>query len=84
MLKIKEITLEILKPSDLQLIELMKALEKVNGIDKLEFTLTDFERSTETLKVSVYGNSLDFDKVSEVVSHSGGVIQTVQHVVGEK
>ncbi|HLC48139.1 MAG TPA: DUF211 domain-containing protein [Candidatus Norongarragalinales archaeon] len=84
MLKLKEITLEILKPSDLQIIELLHALEKVAGVKKVEITLTDFEKSTETLKVSISGASLDFERVSEVVAHSGGIIQTVQHIVGER
>ncbi|MFH1750498.1 MAG: DUF211 domain-containing protein [Candidatus Micrarchaeota archaeon] len=84
MLKISEITLEILKPSDLQIIELMRALEKVKNVKRVDITLTDFERSTETLKVSIHGEGLDFEKVSDVVMHSGGVIQTVQHVVGEQ
>lgn len=80
---IKEITLEILKPSDFQVIELMGALEKVDGVKRIEISLVDFERHTDTLKVGITGNSLDFNKLENVITHVGGVIQTIQHIVGE-
>ncbi|MFH1442760.1 MAG: DUF211 domain-containing protein [Candidatus Micrarchaeota archaeon] len=80
---IKEITLEILKPSDFQAIDLMSALERVKGVRKIEISLVDFERHTDTLKLGISGDSLDFAKIEEVVSKAGGVIQAIQHIVGE-
>ncbi|MBU1197591.1 hypothetical protein KJ765_03685 [Candidatus Micrarchaeota archaeon] len=77
-------TLEVLKPSELQTIELLRALEKVPNATRVEISLTDFERNTETLKVIVEGQGVNPDKLAKVIHDYGGVVQNIQHVLGER
>ena len=84
MFKLNAVTLEVLKPSELQVMDLLKALEKAPNVARVEITLTDFERSTDTLKVTIEGQGLAMDKISRAISESGGVVQNVQHVLGER
>ncbi|MFH1106428.1 MAG: DUF211 domain-containing protein [Candidatus Micrarchaeota archaeon] len=84
MIKLKSVTLEVMKPSELQTVDLLKALEKISQAKRVEIRLTDFEKSTETLLVTVEGNDVSYEKVAHVISDYGGVIQNVQRMLGER
>ena len=84
MLKIKTLSLDVLKPSDLPTVDLMKELEKSNGVTKIDITLVEFERNTDTLKVGIEGTGLNIDEITKCIASFGGVIQNIEHIVAEK
>ena len=84
MMNIKLITFELLKPSDLPTMDLLKMLEQEQGVSRIDIGLMEFERNTETLKVEIQGKNLNVDALLKIISDFGGVVQNVEHIVAEK
>ena len=55
---IREILLDALKPRELSLIELSKALGSVEGVDDVSVIVSEVDSKTETIKVTIKGQNI--------------------------
>ena len=61
MVHIRRVLIEALKPRESSLVELSKAICTVNGVDECEFVVTDVDAKTETIRLTVKGNDIEYD-----------------------
>jgi hypothetical protein len=64
---IREILLDALKPRELSLIELSKALGSVEGVDDVSVIVSEVDSKTETIKVTIKGQNIEYNIISEVL-----------------
>ncbi len=83
MLKVKKITIDMLKPTELRTSVLLELLEKAR-IKKVEITSYELERSTESLKVVVEGEAIDIEEILALIRKYGGVVQNLESIVAER
>lgn len=83
MLKVRKITIDMLKPTELRTSVLLELLEKAK-IRKVEINSYELERSTESLKVIVEGDGVDIEEVLAIIRKYGGVVQNIESLVAER
>ena len=77
--------LDVLKPHKPNIVEFGTELKKTNGIENLDISVYAVDEKTETVKVVLEGNALDFDTIKKTIEDFGAVVHSVDKVaVGKK
>ena len=81
--EIKRLVLDVLKPHQPSLPEFADYVGKLKELTRVDVTLIEMDERTDSLKVIVEGNGIDFDVLKEHISKMGAVIHSVDQVVVE-
>jgi hypothetical protein len=76
--------LDVLKPHQPSNIIVAKRLSELDNIEGVNLSLNEIDQSTETLKITIVGNDMDFEKIKEVVEELGAVIHSIDEIVAGK
>lgn len=82
--EIKRLVLDVLKPHQPTVIELAGRLSALHGVVGVNCTIEEVDRETETLKITIEGNALEFEKVDQTIREVGAVIHSVDSVSAGK
>ena len=80
---IKHMVLDVLKPHQPPLPEFAKFLGEMNGIERIDISVVEMDEKTETLKVIIDGDSIDYDELKTHMAIQGAVIHSVDQVIVE-
>ena len=82
--KIRRLVLDTLKPHDPTIVELAKSLSKIEGVHAVNISIREIDRKVETAKITIEGDDLVFELISEVIAGYGGAIHSIDEVVAGK
>lgn len=77
---IKRVVLDVLKPHNPSIIELSKRLSELHGVLGVNCSLDEVDQETESVKVTIEGNAIDYDDVEETIRECGAVVHSVDSV----
>ncbi len=60
--------------------ELSQHLSVLEGVSGVNITIIEVDQDTETVKITVEGNSIVFEEVENSISEAGAVIHSVDSV----
>ncbi|MFB0562141.1 MAG: DUF211 domain-containing protein [Candidatus Lokiarchaeia archaeon] len=78
---LKRLVLDVLKPHQPVLPEFAELLGKLKGVMGINITLIEVDAETESIKITVEGNKLDYPEIKEKIETLGAVIHSVDQVV---
>ena len=81
---IRKLVLDVLKPHQPPLPKFASFLGELEGIVLVDVTLVEMDERTESLKVVLSGEGIDFETLKEHMAEQGAVIHSVDQVVVEK
>lgn len=84
MSEIKRLVLDVLKPHHPSIIELSRRLSLLNGVAGVNCTLEEVDQETESIKITIEGNAIDFEDVQKTISEMGAVIHSIDSVSAGK
>ena len=85
MSEIRRIVLDVLKPNRPSVVELSRKLTSIKGVDGVNCTLDEVDQETESVRITLEGPGIDFERVEATLRETGAVIHSVDSVsVGKK
>jgi hypothetical protein len=81
--KIVHVVLDVLKPHQPSLPEFTMYIGELSGVTKVDVSLVEMDEKTESLRVIIYGNNVDYDELRAHMAKQGAVIHSVDQVVVE-
>jgi len=84
MATIRRIVLDILKPHEPSILDLASLLGDLPGIEGVNILIYEIDRDVENAKITIEGNNIPFERVSEVIIDNGGAIHSLDEVVAGK
>ncbi len=78
---IRRIVLDVLKPHKPTIIELANVLSTLKGVRGVNMSLFEVDRQTETVKVTIEGDNIDYSAVEKLISEFGGAVHSIDQVV---
>ncbi|MGC9517682.1 MAG: DUF211 domain-containing protein [Methanomicrobiales archaeon] len=78
------IVLDILKPHEPTIPYFAKFISEIDNVDGVNVTLMEIDKETENIKVTIQGNDLNYDEITEAIEQYGGSIHSVDEVVAGK
>jgi len=82
--EIRRLVLDVLKPHNPSILEMVKRISALKGVEGVTCSLEEVDQETESVKVIIEGTQVDFDKVSDTIRQVGGVIHSVDSVSAGK
>ncbi|MBW2971653.1 DUF211 domain-containing protein [Candidatus Woesearchaeota archaeon] len=77
---IRLLVLDVLKPHKPNIVDFGKELAKANGIENMDISVYAVDEKTETVKVILEGNSLDFEVIRKTIEDFGAVVHSVDKI----
>jgi len=77
---IKRIILDVLKPHKPSIIELAKRISIIEGISGVNISLEEVDAETDSIKITIEGTNIDYEKVQKEISECGAVIHSIDGV----
>ena len=81
---IRRLVLDVLKPHVPTILDLAEALSRLNGINGVNLSLSEVDQQTETIKITIKGDRIDYHTVVSVIEDFGGVVHSIDEVVAGK
>ncbi len=80
MSEIKRLVLDVLKPHNPSMVELSKRLSIIEGVSGVNCTLDEVDQETESVKITIEGQDIDFDTVETAIREAGAAVHSVDSV----
>jgi hypothetical protein len=80
MVSIKRIVLDVLKPHQPNALEFTRAIARAGADYRVCLTVIEMDENTETLRIGVSGNAIDFESVQSAISEMGGSLHSIDEV----
>ena len=77
---IKRVLLDALKPRELSIVDLAKALGSVGEKSEVEIIVSEVDAKTETLKVTIQGSNIDYAVVSRIMDQYGVSLRGIDEI----
>jgi hypothetical protein len=81
---IRRLVLDVLKPHVPTMLELANELSKLNGVNGVNLSLYEVDQQTETVKVTIQGDKIDYSAIEKVIKDFGGAVHSIDEVVAGK
>jgi uncharacterized protein len=81
--KIVHVVLDVLKPHQPPLPEFAMYVGELGGVTKVDVSLVEMDEKTESLKVIIFGENVDYEELRAHMGKQGAVIHSVDQVVVE-
>ena len=81
---LRRLVLDVLKPHNASIIDVAQQLSVLEGISGVNVSIKEVDQETETVKITIKGNSIDYDLVDETIREAGAVIHSVDNVSAGK
>ena len=78
--RIRRLVLDVLKPHKPSIIELSKQVSVTKGVSGVNCSLDEVDQETETVKITIEGESIDFKAVVNAIESVGGVVHSIDSV----
>jgi len=82
--KLRRMVLDVLKTHEPKLTDLAVKLCSVDGIDGVNVTVYEIDKSTENIKITIEGFNLDYDAIKAIIESMNGVIHSIDEVAAGK
>lgn len=80
MANIRRIVLDVLKPHKPDILEIAKQLADLDGVDGVDISLIEMDQKVENVKVTCEGESIDYEKVEDIVKVNGASIHSLDKI----
>ena len=77
---VRRVLLDALKPRELSLIELSRAVGALEGIGEVDIIVSEVDSRTETVKITLKGPRINYDAVSKVMDKQGVSIRGIDEI----
>jgi len=81
---IRRLVLDVLKPHVPTILELARTLGRLDGIVGVNLSLSEVDQQTETIKITIQGDDIDYVAVESVIQDFGGVVHSIDEVAAGK
>ncbi len=78
---VKRLVLDVLKPHVPNLVDICALVCKVEGVVGVNVALVEVDSHTESIKVTVEGDNLEFEEVKAALEACGASVHSIDQVV---
>ncbi len=81
---IRRLVLDVLKPHEPQSTVFALKLSEIDNVAGVNVTLAEIDQATESVKITIVGDDLDYAEIKKVIEDLGGVVHSIDEVVAGK
>ena len=80
-LPLRQLVLDVLKPHKPNIVDFGNALCNEETLSNVNITVYAVDEKTESVKVMLEGEDIDFSRIKDRIEHNGAVVHSIDKVV---
>lgn len=84
MTDLRRVVLDVLKPHGPPLLEFTERIATVESVDGLTVSLIELDSEVQNVKITIEGESLDYEAIEEAIDDIGGSVHSIDQVARGK
>jgi Uncharacterized protein conserved in archaea len=77
---LRRLVMDVLKPLEPSIVELVQLLADLEGVDGVNISIYEIDRRVENAKITVEGRNLDYKSIVRVIEENGGAVHSIDEV----
>jgi len=77
---LRRLVLDVLKPLDPSIVELVQLLADLEGVDGVIISIYEIDRRVENAKITIEGHDLRYEEINRIVEENGGSVHSIDEV----
>jgi hypothetical protein len=77
---LRRLVLDVLKPLDPSIVELVQFLAVLEGVDGVNISIYEIDRRVENAKITIEGHDLCYEDIVGVIGENGGTVHSIDEV----
>lgn len=77
--RVKRLVLDVLKPHQPNVLEFTRLLAE-QGEHRVKLTVVEVDEKTETLRIVIEGDAIDFERIHDAINDSGASLHSIDEV----
>lgn len=77
---LRRLVLDVLKPLDPSIVELVQMLAELEGVDGANISIYEIDRRVENAKVTIEGHDLRYEEITHIIEENGGSVHSIDEV----
>jgi hypothetical protein len=77
---LRRLVLDVLKPLDPSIVDLVQLLAEVEGVDGTNISIYEIDRRVENAKITIEGHDLRYDEIVRIIEENGGSVHSIDEV----
>jgi hypothetical protein len=77
---LRRLVLDVLKPLDPSIVELVQFLAVLEGVDGVNISIYEIDRRVENAKITIEGHDLRYEDIVDVIGENGGTVHSIDEV----
>ncbi len=82
--KLRRLVLDVLKPLEPNIVELVQLLADQEGVDGANISIYEIDRRVENAKITIEGQDLRYEEIAHIIEENGGAIHSIDEVAAGK
>jgi hypothetical protein len=81
---LRRLVLDVLKPLDPSIVDLVQTLAELPGVDGVNISIYEIDRRVENAKITVEGHDLQYSEIVGIIEENGGSVHSIDEVAAGK
>ncbi len=81
---LRRIVLDVLKPLEPNIVDLVRKISTLSGVEGVNITIYEIDHHVENAKITVEGNQLSYEDLNDLIQENGGAIHSIDEVAAGK
>lgn len=81
MAQIRRLVLDVLKPHQPSILDMAESIADLGSVSSVNAILYEVDEKVENIKVTIVGDSLDFEAIRDQIEDLGGSVHSVDEAV---
>jgi len=81
---LRRLVLDVLKPLDPSIVELVLFLADLEGVDGVNISINEIDRRVENVKITIEGHDLNYQNIVQTIQEHGGSVHSIDEVAAGK
>jgi len=77
---LRRLVLDVLKPLDPDIVELVQLLAELEGVDGANISIYEIDRRVENAKITIEGQDLRYSEITHIIEENGGSVHSIDEV----
>lgn len=77
---LRRLVLDVLKPLDPSIVELVQFLADLEGVDGVNISIYEIDRRVENAKITIEGHDLNYQNIVQTIEEHGGSVHSIDEV----
>jgi hypothetical protein len=77
---LRRLVLDVLKPLDPSIVDLVQLLADLDGVDGVNISIYEIDRRVENAKITVEGHDLGYGRIVDIIEENGGSVHSIDEV----